>query len=167
MQTRGATDAACGGSFGKKTPTEAFDIIAEMAQNNAQWSANERQSGKKNQQADIYKVETNTALEAKLEAMTKKLEALMATKGQSSSKNDWSCMSIEDQMEEVNAISQKDFDPKSGMQEAMLKFMQRHGHLCMGVLAGFMEKTEERLKAIENKSVKASCNFCGVTTHDS
>ena len=65
-------DAAAGGCLTSKTPDESYQLIDDMAQNHQQWTV-ERTAPK---QGGRLEVDAITALSAKLDAMTKKIEGL-------------------------------------------------------------------------------------------
>nr|XP_004506389.1 uncharacterized protein LOC101489118 [Cicer arietinum] len=142
IQSRSSIDAACGGSIIKKEH-EVYALVEEIATNSCQWSLNDKHVKK---QVGMYKVETNTILEMNVDKITKQLETLILD-DESNLGNPWA-----KQIEDANYVSQKDGDAKKNIQDALVKYMQKVGHPCMGVLANYIGNTNERLKSIESKT---------------
>ena len=65
-------DATAQGSFMSKTPEDAYNLLETMASNNYQWHG-ERSTPKK--VAGIHEVDSWNLLNAKIDMLTKKLEA--------------------------------------------------------------------------------------------
>ncbi|XP_039133248.1 uncharacterized protein LOC120270298 [Dioscorea cayenensis subsp. rotundata] len=68
--TRQLIDAAAGGSFTSKTPEDAEILIENMASNECHWSTRQKPP----KAAGIYEINDNTALAAKVEALTKRFD---------------------------------------------------------------------------------------------
>ncbi|WJX53274.1 dynamin GTPase [Trifolium repens] len=60
-------------------------------------------------------------------------------------RNPWASLT-----EEANFLGQKKSDLRPGMQDSLVRYMEKVGHPCMGVLANYMNKTDERLQSIED-----------------
>ncbi|XP_062118241.1 uncharacterized protein LOC133831846 [Humulus lupulus] len=69
-------DAAAGGVFMRKSASEAYDLLEEMAMNNQQWPS-ERSSSRK--VAGMYEVDAISKLNAQVEALTKQLQGNVIT----------------------------------------------------------------------------------------
>ncbi|XP_039118011.1 uncharacterized protein LOC120253862 [Dioscorea cayenensis subsp. rotundata] len=72
-QTRQLIDAAEGGSLSSKYPEDAEQLIESMASNESHWSTR----GRPQKIVRIYEVNDTTALAAKIEALTKRLDQLL------------------------------------------------------------------------------------------
>lgn len=72
-QTHQLIDAAVGVSLNNKYPEDAEQLIKNMASNESHWSARSKPS----RVVGIYEVNDNTALAAKMDALTKKVDQLM------------------------------------------------------------------------------------------
>ncbi|XP_039128945.1 uncharacterized protein LOC120265098 [Dioscorea cayenensis subsp. rotundata] len=68
--TRQLIDAAAGGSLSSKTPEDAEILIENMASNECHWSTRQKPP----KAAGIYEINDNTALAAKVEALTKRFD---------------------------------------------------------------------------------------------
>ncbi|XP_039116475.1 uncharacterized protein LOC120251891 [Dioscorea cayenensis subsp. rotundata] len=68
--TRQLIDAAAGGSLSNKTPEDAEMLIENMASNECHWSTRQKPP----KAAGIYEIDDNTALAAKVEALTKRFD---------------------------------------------------------------------------------------------
>ena len=71
--TKQNVDAAAGGSLSNKTPTQAHDLIEEMATNNYQWHT---VRGKVGRQSGVHQVDATTALAAQVELLTRKIDKM-------------------------------------------------------------------------------------------
>ena len=74
-QTRLSLDAAANGSLMNKTHQEAMDLIEDMALNNFQWGGNDTRVVRK-QMGGVLEVDGLTAINAKLDALTKRLDKM-------------------------------------------------------------------------------------------
>ena len=72
MPTRSAIDAAAGGSFSRKTPEEAYDLLEDLAQHNYLYGSG-RTQGKR---AGVYELDSVQAITAKLDQLTKQINSL-------------------------------------------------------------------------------------------
>lgn len=72
-QTRQLLDVAAGGSLSNKYPEDAEKLIEDMANNECHWST--RQNAPR--AAGIYEMNDNTALVAKVEALTQRFDQFM------------------------------------------------------------------------------------------
>ena len=76
-------DAACGGGILYKPPADTWRVMGELASNSHQWRSSDRHLKKKeSQSAGIYQVDQNALLVSQIEAINKKLEALMMAQAQ-------------------------------------------------------------------------------------
>jgi len=66
-------DAAAGGTLMSKTEEGAYNLIEEMTLNNYQWSS---ESGQPKRVGGKYDIDALTLLNAKMDAMTQKLDKL-------------------------------------------------------------------------------------------
>jgi len=98
-------------------------------------------------------VSAETNFEIKLDAISKQIETLMKAQAQPASVapstddnmgNHWANLT-----KEANFIGQKKSEMKTDMQDSVIKYMEKVGHPCMGVLSTYMNKTDERLQTIE------------------
>ena len=71
-QTRTVIDAAAGGALMGKNASEAFNLLEVMASNNYQWP-NERTTKKA---AGLYEIDGFSALTAKVESLSRKLDTI-------------------------------------------------------------------------------------------
>ena len=71
---RSMIDAAAGGTLWRKTLTQAYELIEEMASNSYQWQGDRHVK----KQTGAFTVDTNTVILGQLEALSKKVESLMA-----------------------------------------------------------------------------------------
>ena len=74
-QTRLSLDAAANGSLMNKTHQEAMDLIEDMALNSFQWGGNDTRVVRK-QMGGVLEVDGLTAINAKLDALTKRLDKM-------------------------------------------------------------------------------------------
>ncbi|KAJ1436717.1 hypothetical protein SESBI_04020 [Sesbania bispinosa] len=76
-------DAACGGGMLRRMPAEIYRIMGDLASNTHQWASKDRQVVKKKETlAGMYHVDQQTMLTSQIEAINKKLEALMLAQSQ-------------------------------------------------------------------------------------
>ncbi|XP_045809427.1 uncharacterized protein LOC123903826 isoform X3 [Trifolium pratense] len=150
-QNRGIIDLACGGSMLNKEADEVYNLVAEITADSAQWATNDRHSKKP---AGMYKVNAETNFDIKLDAISKQIEALKMEQAQpaptfhsidDNTGNPWASLT-----EEANFLGHKKSDLRPGMQDSLIRYMEKVGHPCMGVLANYMNKTDERLQSIED-----------------
>jgi hypothetical protein len=150
-QNRGVIDSACGGSMLNKEAEEVYNLIAEITADSAQWATDDRHLKKP---AGMYKVNAETNFDIKLDTISKQIESLMKAQAQpaptvhstdDNTRNPWASLT-----EEANFLGQKKSDLRPGMQDSLVRYMEKVGHPCMGVLANYMKKTDERLQSIED-----------------
>jgi hypothetical protein len=150
-QNRGVIDSACGGSMLNKEAEEVYNLIAEITADSAQWATDDRHLKKP---AGMYKVNAETNFDIKLDTISKQIESLMKAQAQpaptvhstdDNTINPWASLT-----EEANFLGQKKSDLRPGMQDSLVRYMEKVGHPCMGVLANYMNKTDERLQSIED-----------------
>ncbi|XP_058733173.1 uncharacterized protein LOC131604769 [Vicia villosa] len=143
-QNRRVIDSACGGSILNKEPAEVYNLVAEITADSAQWATNDRHFKKP---AGMYKVNVETNFDINLDAISKQIETLMKAQVQPAP----IAHSIDDGLsEEANFLGQKKSELRSGMQDSFVRYMEKVGHPCMGVLSNYMNKTDERLQSIED-----------------
>ena len=64
---------AAGGSLSNKTPTQAHDLMEEMAANNYQWHT---ARGKVGRQTGVHQIDATAALAAQVELLTKQISQM-------------------------------------------------------------------------------------------
>ncbi|KAJ1439598.1 hypothetical protein SESBI_02544 [Sesbania bispinosa] len=76
-------DAACGGGTLRRPPVEIYRIMGDLASNTHQWASQDRQMVKKKETpAGMYHVDQQAMLTSHIEAINKKLEALILAQSQ-------------------------------------------------------------------------------------
>lgn len=86
--TRAMLDSAAGGTFMKKSPYEAYELLDKMASNNFNWQS---ERGVVRKPVGIHQVDAITSLASQVEMLTRKIDRLQtpATASQAYS-GDWS-----------------------------------------------------------------------------
>ncbi|WJX45921.1 hypothetical protein P8452_32768 [Trifolium repens] len=77
--TRMTVDAAAGGALMDKAYSEAYQLIESMAQNHYQWGSERTTMEKPQTKGGMYEISGIDHVNAKLDALTKKLESLTTT----------------------------------------------------------------------------------------
>jgi hypothetical protein len=133
-QNRGVIDSTCGGSLLNKEAEVVYNLIAEIAADSAQWATNDRHCKKP---VGMYKVNAKTNLDIKRDALSKQIETLMKAQAQpaptvhstdDNAKNPWASLT-----EEANFLGQKKSDLRPGIQDSLVRYMEKVGHPCLSV----------------------------------
>ena len=70
LTTKQMIDVGAGGSLSNKTPTQAHNLMEEMAANNYQWHTARAKVGR---QTGVHQIDATVALAAQVELLTKKI----------------------------------------------------------------------------------------------
>ncbi|XP_039116603.1 uncharacterized protein LOC120252498 [Dioscorea cayenensis subsp. rotundata] len=135
--TRLPIDAAAGGSLSSKTPEDAEIFIESMASNECHWSTRQKPP----KAARIYEINDNTALAAKVEALTKRFDQFVL----GTSLNSGAVLSCETCGGEQHRPPQSQGPPHQPPQQPEKKFTTED------VLARLMINTEAKFVNINNQ----------------